>query len=74
MIPLQPFSVKFTKEEWANLKALAIALGWSEGHIIRDSVAAVSQLAQKPNCKPKIVGMLRYALQHEKKVSSTDNS
>jgi hypothetical protein len=67
MIPLQPVSVKFTEEERARLKALAIALGWTESQVVRDSVEAVIFLVRHPDADilPKIVGMARQALQHE---------
>jgi hypothetical protein len=67
MIPLQPVSVKFTDEERAKLKALAIALGWTESQVVRDSVAAIIFLVQHPDSDslPKIIGMARQALQHE---------
>jgi hypothetical protein len=67
MIPLQPVSVKFTDEERAKLKALAIALGWTESQVVRDSVAAIVYLVQNPDSDslPKIIGMARQALQHE---------
>ena len=67
MIPLQPVSVKFTDEERAKLKALAIALGWTESQVVRDSVAAIVFLVQHPDSDslPKIIGMARQALLHE---------
>lgn len=68
MIPLQPFSVKFTDEERAKLKALASALGWNESKAVRESVAAVIYLVGHPEGEtlPKIIGMARHAVQLEK--------
>ena len=68
MIPLQPVSVKFTDEERAKLKALASALDWTESQVVRDSVAAIVYLVQNPDSdsSPKIIGMARQALHHEK--------
>lgn len=68
MIPLQPFSVKFTDEERAKLKALASALGWNESKVVRDSVAAVIYLVghSESETVPKIIGLARHAIQLEK--------
>lgn len=68
MIPLQPFSVKFTDEERAKLKALASALGWNESKVVRDSVAAVIYLVGHPESEsvPKVIGLARHAIELEK--------
>ena len=67
MIPLQPFSIKFTEEERVRLKALATSLGWTESQIVRDSVAHILHLIHHPGSpdEPKLIALARLALCNE---------
>ena len=67
MIPLPPLSVKFSDEERAKLKALAVTLGWPESQIVRDSVTHILHLIHHPDSpeEPKLISLARLALCHE---------
>ena len=67
MIPLPPLSVKFSDEERAKLKALAVTLGWTESQVVRDSVAHILNLIHKPDTldEPKQIALARLALCNE---------
>jgi hypothetical protein len=69
MIPLPPLSVKFPDDERAQLKNLAATIGWPESRIVRDSVAHMLHVLERPGSveEPKFVSLARLALQHEKK-------
>jgi hypothetical protein len=68
MIPVPPLSVKFPDDERARLKALADKIGWSEGQVVRDSVAHVLNLiyrAEPDAPAPKLITLSQLALFHE---------
>ena len=67
MIPLPPLSVKFSDEERAKLKALAVTLGWPESQIVRDSVTHILHLIHNPDSpeEPKLISMARLAVCNE---------
>lgn len=66
MIPLKPFSVKFTDEVRKRIKAAAEEIGYSENQFIVESVASVLEMIEKPGVEtlPRVVVLVQAAREH----------
>jgi len=74
MIPLTPKSVKMTPAMYAQIRRFAIAVGYSDNHLIIELLAGTLDQVEDPKAPtPKVVHLIRAGLAHPSALPSPIN-
>jgi hypothetical protein len=75
MTPLTPKSVKMAPAMYAQIRRFAIAVGYSDNHLIIELLAGTMEQVENPKLPtPKIIHLIRAGLSHPSAPPSPENS